>query len=251
MCVFLSYMLTGGYGQYPVIFVGKAAGAVLGQRADIGLGFEDIRNRLGRPPGRRAALRIFSVHPCIVRSGIWYSLVRQRSCDRLCRVALEAHIVNSPYDARRLFVDDRRAVFVRACSVAVWIRPVGILTFAPVGLQHGADFFARICRVPLVKHIHDGHHIHAGARAIGGIYVIRKSDKSDAVSGKDIINILPHLNIISSEAGQVFHDDCIDLSVFGVLKKSLYGRAFKVCPRSSVVNVLTNDCASLFFYKPT
>ena len=78
------YGYRAGSDENRTAIIDEEAAGVVRRIYDMRLQGNSIRNRLGRPPGRRASLRFFSVHPCIVRSGIWYSLVRQRSCDRLC-----------------------------------------------------------------------------------------------------------------------------------------------------------------------
>ena len=218
---------------------------MLCQRADIGRIAEDAHDRLGRPVGRTAAVRFFAVQPREVGRGVGDALIGQPPRDRAGGISLQAHVIDAPHDARRLPVDDRRTFFVRARFVAVGIGPVGVLARAPVALQHRADLLGGIRCVPFIEHVHDGHHVHARPRPVRGVHVVRKSDKANAVGGKDIVDILPDADIVAPEAGQVFDDDRVDLSLFGVLQKARNARAFEVGARPAVVRILARDRAAI------
>ena len=246
MCVLFNNVFAFRYLYRRMVFIRKMRRAVLRQRAGISLVFEDARNRFCRPGGAVAPFRLFPVQPRIVRRGIRNALVGESPRDRPHGSAFQPHIVNAPHDPCRLLVDDRRAVFVRAHPVTVGVRPVCVPARLPFGFEYGADFFGRIRRVPLVEHIHNGHHIHARARAVGSVYIVRKRDKADAVSGENVVDILPDLNVISSEARQVFYDNGIDFSVLGVVQKPFYARAFEVRSRPAVVDVFVYDGAAVF-----
>ena len=71
--------------------------------------------------------------------------------------------------------------------------------------------------MPFVEHVHNGHHIHACAAAVGGIYIVAQGNKADAVRGENIVDILPDLYVISSEPRKIFDDDRIQIAVFRVV----------------------------------
>ena len=64
--------------------------------------------------------------------------------------------------------------------------------------------------MPLVEHVHNRHHIHSSAVAVQCVNVIVKGDKADIVGGKNVVDVLPDLNVVSSETAQVFYDNQID-----------------------------------------
>ena len=100
--------------------------------------------------------------------------------------------------------------------------------------------------MPFVEHVHDGHHIHSRAAALGGVHVVCKRYKTYAVGGEDIVDILPHLNVISAETGEVFDDDGVDLALFGIVQKPFDSGAVEVGTRPSVVDILVHDGAAVF-----
>ena len=199
-----------------------------------------------RPIAKVPPHRLLAVQPRVVRRGVGDALVGERAGDRPIGAARKAHIVDTPHDVCRLLVDDCRALLVRSRLVAVGVRPVGVLALLPVGFQNGADLLGSIRRVPLVEHVHDGHHIHARARSVRRVHVVRKGDKADAVGGEDIVDILPHLNVISAEARKIFYNDGIDLALFGIVQKPFDGGALEVGARPAVVDILVHDGAAVF-----
>ena len=60
--------------------------------------------------------------------------------------------------------------------------------------------------MPLIKNVHDRHHLHGVAITVGSVHVVLYSDKAYSECGEHIIDVLPDLNIVSSEARKVFHD---------------------------------------------
>ena len=159
---------------------------------------------------------------------------------------MQTHIVNAADCFCRFLIDDCRTVFVRARFIAVGICPVGVPARLPFGFQYGAYLFGCIRRVPLVKHVHDGHHIHARTAAVCRIHVVRKGDKAYAVGREDIVDVLPDLNVVASEPRQVFHDDGIYLTVFGIFQQAFNPGALEVGARPAVVDVFVYDGAAVF-----
>ena len=84
-------------------------------------------------------------------------------------------------------------------------------------LLYRTDFFTGICGVALIKNVHNRHHFHRIAISVFRINVVLYGDKSYSKCWKDIIDILPDLDIVSSKARQVFHDNCIDDADFRVV----------------------------------
>ena len=100
--------------------------------------------------------------------------------------------------------------------------------------------------MPLVEHVHYRHHIHCGTASVGGINIVVQGDKAYSVSGKNIIDILPDLNIIAPEARQILYDNSIDFARLRVLKHTLYIRAVEIGARPAVVDILVHNFTAKF-----
>ena len=75
---------------------------------------------------------------------------------------------------------------------------------------YGANFLAGICRMPLVKDVHNGHHLHGIAVAVFRVYVVLYGDKPNTKRREHIVNVLPDFDIVPAETGKVFDDDGVD-----------------------------------------
>ncbi|MCM1226969.1 MAG: hypothetical protein NC320_06005 [Clostridium sp.] len=57
--------------------------------------------------------------------------------------------------------------------------------------------------VPLIEKIHYRHHIHCRTVAVKRIHIVAQSDKADIERRKNIVNVLPDLDVIT-EYGKSF-----------------------------------------------
>ena len=81
--------------------------------------------------------------------------------------------------------------------------------------------------MPFVKNVHNGHHFHSPAVAVFRIYVILYRDKPYPESREYIIDVLPDLNIVPAETGQVFYYNRIDSARLCVVQQPLHFGALK------------------------
>ncbi len=95
--------------------------------------------------------------------------------------------------------------------------------------------------MPLIKNIDYRHHIHSRAILISCVHIIIESDEADVVRWENIIHILPDLDIVSAETGEVFADYQIDLSVLRILQKLGDSRTVDVCSGIPVINININQ----------
>ena len=102
--------------------------------------------------------------------------------------------------------------------------------------------------MPLVKHVHNGHHVHTRAVSVGGIYIVIDCNEAYAVGGEYVVEVLSDHNIISAEAGEIFYHNCVYPSSLGVVQQPLYFRSFKVSTRKAVVHVLVHKIPAAFGY---
>ena len=224
-----------------VVLVGDRRAPVLYRAALVGGVCENIRNRLMTPPRGNVPVDLTAVLLCAVPCGVGNALIGQHSCNAVGGETLNAKIVDAPDDLCRLLVYDRRAVLVRARHIAVRIVPRGIFARLLARLQHCADLLGGIRRVPFVKHVHDGHHVHACAVSVGGVHVVVDGDKADAVGGKDVVEVLTHHDVIPAEAGEVLHHNGVDFSRLCIVQQTLDFRSFKVGARVAVVHILVDQ----------
>ena len=56
-----------------------------------------------------------------------------------------------------------------------------------------------------VEQVHDRHKIHRRAVAVNRIHVVTQSDEAYIERRKNVIYILPDLNVITTETGKVFY----------------------------------------------
>ena len=75
--------------------------------------------------------------------------------------------------------------------------------------------------MPLVKNVHDRCHVQPAVFIVGGVNVIAHGNKTDIIRREDIIGVLPDLDIVPSEPGQILYDYNVDPSVFRVLEQPL------------------------------
>ena len=116
-------------------------------------------------------------------------------------------------------------IFIITFDITVGSKGCAVLAGFAVCLDNRLNFLASICSVPLVEHIHYRQHIHSRSVFVGGINVIVQCNEADIVSWENVVDILPDLNVISSETAQVFNNNQIDFSRLCVLKQTCHGRS--------------------------
>ena len=79
-----------------------------------------------------------------------------------------------------------------------------------------------------------------------GIISIAYGNKSDTECRKNIIDVLPDLDIVPAEPRKVFDDDGIDYARFGVVQQSLYFGTLKGRTGHAVVYVFAVNFKAVF-----
>ena len=100
--------------------------------------------------------------------------------------------------------------------------------------------------MPFVEHVHNGHHFHSPAIAVFRIYVILYGNKSDTECRKNIIDVLPDLDIVPAEPRKVFDDYGIDDARFCIVQQSLDFRSVERRTRYAVVYVFAVNFKAVF-----
>ena len=99
--------------------------------------------------------------------------------------------------------------------------------------------------MPFVEYIHDRRHVHSRVFGNSRIHIVADGNEPDIVGREQIIRVLPHLNIVSAEAAEVFDDDHIDSAVLGILQQPLYAGTVEVGSAPAVVDILVNNLKSI------
>ena len=118
-----------------------------------------------------------------------------------------------------------------------------VLSVLCIALQYRAYLLAGISGVPLVKDVHDRHHLHRIAVAVFRIYIVLYGNKPNTESGKHIVHILSDLDIVSTEPRKVFYDYGIDDARFCIVQQSLDFRSVERRTRYAVVDIFAVDLA--------
>ena len=100
--------------------------------------------------------------------------------------------------------------------------------------------------MPLVKHVHNGHHFHGAAVAVFRIHVVLYGNKPNTKRREHIVHILSDLDVVSAEAGKVFDNDSIYRARFGVVQKPLHFRSLESSTRHAVVYIFVVDLETVF-----
>ena len=71
--------------------------------------------------------------------------------------------------------------------------------------------------MPLIKNVHDGHHLHGIAVAVFRIYVVLYGYESYPECGEHIVHILSDFDIVPAEPRQVFDNDSVYDARLGII----------------------------------
>ena len=172
---------------------------------------------------------------CVGNTELFFLVVSRRQdtffikglCDLVGTDTACTHFKHTAYITGRRLVTNRQTVFILTLNISVRCPGCSVLSRLCVGFNDRTDLLAGIGCVPFIEDIHNRHHIHTGAFAVCGIYVVAKGNKSDIVHREDVIRILTHLNVVSSETAEILDDDYIDPAYLGIFKQPLYTGAIK------------------------
>ena len=166
-------------------------------------------------------------------------------CNMVGADAGRPHFKDSADICRCFGINHGKAFGIRSLDISVRRIGASVNSFLGVGFNDRADFLARVGGVPLVKDVHDRRHIHPRVFRNSRIHIVTDGNEADIVGREQIIRVLPHLNIVSAEAAEVFDDDRIDPAVLGILQQSLYTGAVEVGSAPAVVDILVDDLKSV------
>ena len=127
------------------------------------------------------------------------------------------------------------AAVSRVFSVAVAGKGPYKFPLLLLGVDGRADLVRNVPGILGVEDIfHGQEHVVAPLPAV---HVVVDGDETHAASGKDPLQVPPHLDVIPAESGQVLDQDAVDLSGLNVCLHLPEGGAVKVGPGIAVVLV--------------
>ena len=137
-----------------------------------------------------------------------------------------------PHNLCRRFVNIPLRVFLRLLVPVRNSRrnTLAMITFV---LPDRTDFLGSLLCVPLIKYILNWHHFHAGA--LFNIDIILNCDKVYTERRIFYLRIIAAENVVTSESGKVFYDNCTDKPVFDHFLHFLKARSVKCRTADTVV----------------
>ena len=199
-----------------LVLVGSAAVLHVDGIAQIDLVFQHIRHGIPRPVIRSLCIQPH-VRDAVLGVGVHgghQDLLFLENAGNLAGATASGAHGEDPTDDGCRFLIHYQLLRVRVLSVAV--RRPGPQPFAPFrfGLQHRTDLPAGVPNKPLVKQILERHEVIALAAV--GIHIVIDGNVADAEHGESFLDVEPRVELISTEATEIFGHNDPDLAVFHV-----------------------------------
>ena len=138
-------------------------------------------------------------------------------------------------------VDFEHMLVLFGFAVAVWCVCADELAVGCFGDECLPRLAGAISREEFVEHVLDRHHQIIVEVSVGGVHVIADGDEADAHAGEDFAHVAADLDVVASEAREIFYDDGVDHAVFCVLHHLLEAWAVEIRSREAVVTVIVVD----------
>ena len=106
-------------------------------------------------------------------------------------------------------------------------------------MQADTDFLGGIARIPLVEQVADrGKALSVPALAV---HAVVDGNEPHTECGEHTLKIVPHIDVVTAEAGKILDDNAIDFSCLKVGKHSLEGWAVKICAGITVICIMLGN----------
>ena len=188
-------------------------------------------HRLGRPR-RLIALAEMQAQLC---TALQLSCSRGRHlfriqsvCDALIAHAIDLPVKNVLHCFRCQFVHDQLGMIAGVLLVSIGCKTSHKITAFSLDRKLTLDFDGNIPTVGIVEQIpHRNHDGIAGLPRRLAVIIIRHCNPPDPHDRENTFQITPHFNVISSKAGQIFHQNTVDSPLFQFPEQVLERRPFK------------------------
>ena len=147
-------------------------------------------------------------------------------------IPVNAHLIDAPYHGGSLIVNNPVFGVVGAFHIAIGRqrkRDTGI-TAQTLG---ASDFTGNIPSVPLVHNVAEGCKL---IFALGAVHAVIDSDKPDAMLGKKLVRVKPHLQIVAAQPGHILDHHGTDVPVLDGLDHFGKAGAIEIRTRIPVVH---------------
>ena len=217
----------------------------LNQFSDIDLVVQNTVHRLGRPR-RLIALAEMQAQLC---TALQLSCSRGRHlfriqsvCDALIIHATDLPAENILHCFRYQFVYDQLGMIAGVLLVSIGCKTSHKIAAFPLDRKLALDLDGNIPAVGIVEQIpHRDHDGIAGLPRRLTVIVVCHSNQPDPHDRENTFQITSHFNVISSKAGQIFHQNTIDGPLLQFPEQVLERRPFKVRAGVTIVHKLIHN----------
>ena len=202
------------------------------QFSDIDLVVQNAVHCLGRPR-RLIALAEMQAQLCtaLQLSCSWgrYLFRIQTICDALIAHAIDLPVKNVLHCFRCQFVHDQFGMIAGVLLVSIGCKTSHKIAALALDRKLALDLDGNIPAVGIIEQIpHRNHDGIAGLPRRLAVIIIRHCNQPDPHDRENTFQITPHFNVISSKAGQIFHQNAVDGPLLQFPKQPLERRPFKV-----------------------
>ena len=204
----------------------------LHQLSDIDIVVQNAVHCLGRPR-RLITLAEMQAQLCtalqLSRSGGRYLSCIQTVCDALIIHATDLPAENILHCFRCQFVHNQLGMIAGILLVSIGCKTSHKITAFPLDRKLALDFDGNVPAVRIVEQVpHWDHDGIAGLPRRLTVIVVRHCNQPDPHDRENTFQITPHFNVISSKAGQIFHQNTVYGPLLQFPEQVLERRPFKV-----------------------
>ena len=223
----------------------QSPGLSLHQLPGIDLIVQNTVHCLGRPR-RLIALAEMQAQLCaaLQLSRGWRRgfLCIQTVCDALIAHTADFPAENTLHVFCCQFVHNQFGMIAGVLLVSIGCKTSHKITALPLYRKLTLDFDGNIPTVGIVEQIpHRDHDGIAGLPRRLAVIIIRHCNQPDSHDRENTFQITPHFNVISSKAGQIFHQNTVDSPLLQFPEQVLERRPFKVRAGVTIVHKLIHD----------
>ena len=166
----------------------------------------------------------------------------QSVCDALIIHATDLPAENILHCFRCQFVHDQLGMIAGVLLVSIGCKTSHKITALALDRKLALDFDGNIPAVGIIEQIpHRDHDGIAGLPRRLAVIIIRHCNQPDPHDRENTFQITPHFNVISSKAGQIFHQNTVDGPLLQFPEQVLERRPFKVRAGVTIVHKLIHD----------
>ena len=148
---------------------------------------------------------MFSAYGFKIGGGGEYLFFFKLPCNLHRAFPCKAQGKNFPYGLCRWLINNPLFRVIFRFFVPIGYDGSNTLAVFRFGLPHRSDFLRGLRRIPFVKNIVEGHHLHAVAGQ--SVHTLLYGDKADTQRRVHYLRKPAHFHLLTPEAGEVFDDN--------------------------------------------